>query len=207
MAAEQFQKSDFNWQIQQFFRQVGEWIELRFSQVQTPNVPNPPNWGFLSRWLEAGFWLIVSLAAVWLIYQIYLWIRSYFDLNSSQLGKFLDRTSTNAEKERTVSGWVKSAQEFQQQGNYREASRALYMATLQRLNETKLVAIDKSRTDQEYSRLVRLLPQAESYQMLLETHELLCFSNTPISAEMFDRVQRAYGNIERATLDSVTMAQ
>ncbi len=205
MAAEQFQKSDFNWQIQQFFRQVGEWIELRL-QVQPPNVSDSPSWRFLSRWLEAGFWLLVSLFTLWLIYQIYLWIRSYFNRNSSQMAKFLGRTAANAQKERTTSAWVKSAQEFQQQGNYREASRALYMATLQRLNETKLVPIDKSRTDREYSRLVQLLPQAESYQMLLETHELLCFSNTPISAEMFDRVQRAYGNIERATLDLAKMA-
>ncbi|MBW4443179.1 MAG: DUF4129 domain-containing protein [Plectolyngbya sp. WJT66-NPBG17] len=206
MAAEQFQKSDFNWQIQQFFRQVGEWIELRFPQIQPPDVPNAPNWAFPSWWLEAGFWVVVGLAVLWLGFQIYLWVRSYLNRNQAQIAKFLDRGSANAEKERTISGWVKSAQEFQQQGNYREASRALYMATLQRLSETKLIPNDKSRTDREYLRLVQLLPQAESYQMLLDTHELLCFSNLPISAEMFDRVQRAYDNIERATLDSVRMA-
>jgi hypothetical protein len=206
MAAEQFQKSDFNWQIQQFFRQAGEWLELRFPQIKPPDLPNAPNWSFPSWWLEAGFWLIVSIAVFWLIFQVYLWLRPVFDRNQSQLAKFLDRNSTHAQKDRTISGWVRLAQEFQQQGNYREASRALYMAMLQRLNETKLIPIDQSRTDREYARLVQLLPQADSYQMLLETHELLCFSKTPISAEMFDRVQRAYGNIERATLDLAKMA-
>ncbi|HTL88384.1 MAG TPA: DUF4129 domain-containing protein [Leptolyngbya sp.] len=206
MAAEQFQKSDFNWQIQQFLRQAGEWLELRFSQIRPPDAPNVPNWQFPAWWLEAGFWLIVGIAAVWLISQVYRWARSSFNQNSSQLGKLLNRDSAHFAKERTIAGWVKLAQEFQQQGNYREASRALYMAMLQRLNETKLIPIEKSRTDREYSRLVQLLPQAESYQTLLETHELLCFSDTPISAEMFDRVQRAYGNIERATLDMAKMA-
>ncbi|MBD1842913.1 DUF4129 domain-containing protein [Cyanobacteria bacterium FACHB-63] len=206
MAAEQFQRSDFNWQIQQFFRRVGEWIELRFPRVQAPNLPDAPNWWFPSWWLEAGFWVLVSLAVAWLGFQIYLWIRAYLNRNQAEIAKFFDRTTSHPEKERTIAGWVKSAQEFQQQGNYREASRALYMAMLQRLNETKLIVIDKSRTDQEYSRLVQLLPQAESYQMLLETHELLCFSDTPISAEMFDRVQYAYGNIERATVDMTRMA-
>lgn len=205
MAAEQFQKSDFNWQLQQFFRQVGEWIELNFPQVQPPNAPDVPNWGFLSWWLEAGFWTIIGLFVLWLGFQIYLAVRSYLNRNQAQIAKLLDRRST-AEKERTISGWVKSAQEFQQQGNYREASRALYMAMLQRLNETKLIPGDESRTDREYSRLVQLLPQAESYQMLLEIHELLYFSNLPISAEMFDRVQRAYGNIERSTVDMAKMA-
>jgi len=206
MAVEQFQTSDLNWQIQQFFRQAGEWIELRFPQIQPPNIPDAPDWRFPSWWLEAGFWVIVSLAALWLGFQIYLGVRSYLARNQSEIAKFLDRGSAQAEKERTIAGWVRSAQEFQQQGNYREAARALYMAMLQRLNETKLIPTDKSRTDREYSRLVQLLPQAESYQMLLETHELLCFSNALISAEMFDRVQRAYGNIERATLDMVKMA-
>ncbi|MBD1825334.1 DUF4129 domain-containing protein [Cyanobacteria bacterium FACHB-DQ100] len=206
MAAEQFQRSDFNWQIQQFFRRVGEWIELRFPQVQPPNLPDAPNWWFPSWWLEAGFWVLVSLAVAWLGFQIYLWVHAYLNRNQAEIAKFFDLTASQPEKERTIAGWVKSAQEFQQQGNYREASRALYMAMLQRLNETKLITIDKSRTDREYSRLVQLLPQAESYQMLLETHELLCFSDTPISAEMFDRVQRAYGNIERATVDMAKMA-
>jgi len=205
MAAEQFQKTDFNWQLQQFFRQVGEWIELRFPQVQPLNLPDAPNWGFPSWWLEAGFWTIIGLFVLWLGFQIYLAVRSYLTRNQAQMAKFLDRRST-AEKELTIAGWVKTAQEFQQQGNYREASRALYMAMLQRLNETKLIPGDQSRTDREYSRLVQLLPQSESYQMLLETHELLYFSNAPISAEMFDRVQKAYGNIERSTLDSVKMA-
>ncbi len=206
MAAEQFQNSDFNWQLQRFFRQVGEWIELRFPQLQAPDLPDVPKWSFPSWWLEAGFWLIVSIAGVLLIFQVYLWLRSWFDRNQSQLAKFLDRTSAPPQKDLTIAGWVKLAQEFQQQGNYREASRALYMAMLQRLNETKLIPIDKSRTDQEYVRLVQLLPQAASYQMLLETHELLFFSKTPISAEMFDRVQQAYGNIERATLGLAKMA-
>ncbi|MBE9012022.1 DUF4129 domain-containing protein [Pseudanabaenaceae cyanobacterium LEGE 13415] len=205
MAAEQFQKSDFNWQLQQFFRQVGEWIELNFPRFQPPNVPDAPNWSFPSWWLEAGFWTSIGLFGLWLGFQIYLAVRSYLTRNQAQMSKLFDRRST-PEKELTIAQWVKSAQEFQQQGNYREASRSLYMAMLQRLNETKLIPGDQSRTDREYSHLVQLLPQSESYQMLLETHELLYFSNAPISAEMFDRVQSAYGNIERATLDSVRMA-
>jgi hypothetical protein len=206
MAAEQFQKSDINWQIQQWTRQAIEWLELRFAGLQPPKVPDAPGWSFPSWWWEAGFWLIISLVILWLVFQIYLGLRPLLDPDRSQLSKFLDRGSTQTEKERSVAAWVKSAQEFQRQGNYREASRSLYMAMLQRLNETKLIPTDKSRTDREYARLVQLLPQSESYQTLLETHELLCFSNAPISAEMFDRVQRAYGNIERATLDMAKMA-
>lgn len=203
MAAEQFQKTDLNWQLQQFFRQVGEWIELNFPQIRTPNIPDAPNGS--SWWLEAIFWAVIALFVLWLGFQIYLVVRSYFTRNQAQITKFRDRSAT-PEKELTIAQWVRTAQEFQQQGNYREASRALYMAMLQRLNETKLIPGDQSRTDREYSRLVQWLPQSESYQMLLEIHELLYFSDLPVSAEMFDRVQKAYGNIERATVDMAKMA-
>lgn len=206
MAAEQFQKSDISWQIQQLLRRAGEWLELRFAGLQPPKLPDAPRWSFPSWWWEAGFWLIIAIVIFWLVLQIYLWLRPLFDPNQSQLGRFLDRGAPQTGKERSIAAWVKSAQEFQRQENYREASRSLYMATLQRLNETKLIPTDKSRTDREYARLVQLLPQSEAYQTLLETHELLCFSNAPISAEMFERVQRAYGNIERATLDMAKMA-
>jgi hypothetical protein len=203
MAAE-FQKDSIDWQLQQFFRRLGEWIELRFPQFQPPDVPDAPRWQFPSWWLEAAFWVIVSAAALWLGYQAYRWISLYLGPNHPQYAKFLERRQAASEKERSIAGWIREAQEFQRQGNYQEACRALYMAMLQRLNDTKLIPNDFSRTDREYARLVQLLPQADAYRVLLQTHEQLRFGNAAASVDLFNQCQQAYGEIERATATSST---
>jgi len=71
------------------------------------------------------------------------------------------------------------------------------MAMILRLNETQLIPDDRSRTDGEYTRLVAQLPLAENYQTLLQTHEELTFSQATISADRFQRCQRAYIAIEQ----------
>lgn len=200
MSAE-FQKESVDWQLQQVFRRVGEWIELRFPQFRVPDAPDAPPWQFPSWWLEAAFWTIIGLAAVWLAYQVYRWVRPWLDLNNPSYAKLLERQKAG-EQERSLSDWIRATQEFQRQGNYREACRSLYMAMLQRLNDTKLVPNEAARTDREYARLVQLLPQAEAYRFLLQTHEQLQFGNAAVSVETFNQCQQAYGEIERATASS-----
>lgn len=194
--AKGFAKNNLDWQIQQFWRQVGEWIEVRFPRLRSPNVPNAPNW-FPGWWLEAAFWMAVIAIALWLIWLLYQWLSPYLGAQF-QTAKMLNRRADERSPEKTVSGWMQQVQEFQRQGNYREACRALYMATLQRLNDAKLVPHQSSRTDREYWTLVKLLPQAQAYQTLLRTHEQLCFGNTDISAEAFNRCQAAYREIEQS---------
>lgn len=194
-----FEKNSLDWQFQQVFRRVGEWIELKLPQFQPPKVPDAPRWAFPSWWLEAAFWAIVGAVVIWLGYQVYRWVRPYLDPNHPRYGNLLGRQEAKTDPEKSISAWLRSAQEFQRQGNYRDACRSLYMAMLQRLNDTKLIPSQSSRTDGEYARLVQLLPQAEAYQTLLLTHEQLCFGQTEISVEQFNRCQQAYRAIEGST--------
>ncbi len=189
------QTTSFNWQLQQFWRRVGEWIELHLpSMPNNPNLPSFPSW-----WLEAAFWTIVVFAVAWLSYGIYRLMRPYFDPNHTDRSRRIDRSTE--QKERTIAALIRDAQEFQRQGNYREACRSLYFAMLQRLHETKIIPSQKSRTDREYAQLVENLPQSEAYRILLETHEQLQFGQAEVSIEQFDRVQQAYGAIERVTIN------
>jgi hypothetical protein len=127
---------------------------------------------------------------------LYKWLNPLVE-EQWQTAKLLKRQATQSATEHTLSGWMQQVQEFQRQGNYREACRSLYMATLQRLNDAKIVPHQSSRTDREYWGLVKLLPQSEAYQTLLRTHELLCFGEATISAETFNRCQQAYREIEQ----------
>lgn len=202
MAADNFDENSLGWQLQQLGQRVGEWIEARFSQ-NAPNLPQTPNWSFPTWILEVMFWAIVLSAALWLGWQLirllvpYWWTRSQAQ-NARQL-----RQAALKEEARSVAGWIRQMQEFQRQGNYREACRALYMAMLQRLNDTKLVPHQSSRTDGEYWQIVQPLPQSQAYQTLIRTHERLCFGDGVVSADVFNRCQRAYQEIEQVKSEEV----
>lgn len=200
MAAGTFQKDSLDWQFQQFWWRVGEWIELHLPKFDAPNVPNAPQWNFPMWWFQAAFWAIVVALVLWLGWQLYQWLNPYFASNRPKSTR-LDRRVEPHDRDQTIAFWMREVQRFQQQGNYREACRALYLATLQRLSDTKLAPHQASRTDREYWNLVQLLPRSQAYQTLLNTHEQLCFSNAAISAETFNQCQQAYGDIERDSLD------
>ncbi len=191
-----FAKTNVGWQIHQLSQRLGEWVELKLKTLAPKNIPLfdwLPNWS-IAPWVpQAIFWSVLGLLLIWL------------GLQAVQLlspgATWRRRSSTSSDpsptaKELAVAAWLRKAQEFQRQGNYGEACRALYMAMLQRLHETKSVAHQSSRTDGEYLQLVQDLPQPAPYETLIATHEQLCFGNTLISAETFQQCQRAYGEID-----------
>ncbi len=195
MAAGPFEKNNLDWQIQQFWRRTGEWFEMQL-RFRPPDVPDAPKWSYPGWWLEAAFWAVVVMVALWLLWLLYVWLSPELG-RRMQNASLLNRKSAQQTEEKTLSGWMKQVQDFQRQGNYREACRALYMAMLQRLNDGKLVPHQSSRTNGEYWTLVKLLPRSRAYETILRTHEQLCFGEGNISAETFNRCQQAYREIEQ----------
>jgi Domain of unknown function (DUF4129) len=205
MFADGFERNGLGWQLQQLGRRFGEWLELRLPRsVDTPNVPqwSVPNWIW-----EVAFWAIVISATLWLGWQLFQLLSPYLNPANPQSARWLIRKAASEESEKTVADWVRLMQEFQRQGNYREACRALYMAMLQRLNDTKLVPHQPSRTDGEYLQVVQQLPQSQAYQTLIRTHEQLCFGDAAVSVDVFNRCQRAYQEIERVKEEPVSSRQ
>lgn len=188
MPADSFEKTNFNWQVQQLQQQVGEWLELTLSDVPQTNL-SPPFW-----LMKIAFWLILGLFSVWLVWQVRR-IRPYLTSWRSQAEKLVRSTQVQT-VELSVADWLRRSQELQLQGNYREACRALYMAMLQRLNDSNVVPHQPSRTDGEYLQLVRGLPQSQPYQTLITIHEQSHFGNVTITSSMLERCQRAYREIE-----------
>ena len=194
MAADSFDKNSLGWQVQQLGQRVGEWIEAQFSR-NSPNLPQTPNWSFPNWIWEVMFWTIVLSAALWLSWQLFRLLAPYWTRSQTRAGQTLKAASK--EEARSVADWIRQMQAFQRQGNDREACRALYMAMLQRLNDTKLVPHQSSRTDGEYLQIVQPFPQSQAYQTLIRTHEQLCFGDGAVPADLFNRCQRAYQAIER----------
>ena len=116
-------------------------------------------------------------------------------------------TSADEEAQHSVSYWWWQAQTVAKAGNYGEACKALYRATLQQLHEREVLRHLSSRTDGEYltglaKRLSRNageegLSVPRPYQLLIGTHERLTFGGAIASAEMFKRCRRAYEEITK----------
>jgi hypothetical protein len=189
-----FEKTSLGWQLRLMQQRVGEWLERLFAPIDRARLPNE----ILPEWLlRLLFWVMAGAMLGWLGWQLYTFLRPYLGaLVPSQQGQAVKTDRTD--RPLTVAEWLRRSRNFAQQGDYREACRALYLAALQRLNDTEPVPHEASRTDGEYLQMIQTLPRSAPYQVLIRTHEQLCFDNAEISANEFDRCQRAYQEIETA---------
>jgi len=199
MSAQIFEKTNFGWQIQQQIQRFGEWVELitRGNDNRMPKVSWEP-WFLDFLWLvvQGLFWVILTVLLIWLGWQLWRMWGHYLYSFPSLLNSPGENKVTEVNK-LTVSAWLGRSREFYRQGNYTEAVRCLYLAMLQKLNDSGIILDEASRTDGEYRKLIQNLPQQEAYQLLLNTHENLCFGNSAISPEIFDRCQQAFQEIEK----------
>lgn len=200
MSKGSFEKDNFGWQLSQLQQRFGEWWELQFSRF-APDAPKAslPSWWdspMLQMLVKAVFWIIVGLLVAWVGWLIWRLLRPYIYSLTNSLHQSTKKADQTPAQELSVVRWLQRSQKFQQQGNYREACQCLYMAMLQRLNDSGVAPHQPSRTDGEYLKLVQQLPQPRPYRTLLMTHQQLCFSNTEASSSDFEQCQQAYQEIE-----------
>lgn len=198
MTAQNFEKTNLIWEFQQQMQRFNEWVELIFTnnETQLPKLNwNPVLLDFLWLVIRGIFWLIIGLLLIWLGWQIWQNWKIYYD--SSLNLKQETQSKTMGANKLKATAWLERSRKFYRQGNYQEAVRCLYMAMIQKLNDRGIILDESSRTDGEYRQLIQNLPNREAYQILLNTHEQLCFADTPISLEIFERCQQAYQEIEK----------
>jgi hypothetical protein len=197
MPANAFEKNNLGWQLGQLRQRVWEWFELKTSQTFS-DISLPPwwDWPILQFIAKVVAFATLALLLTWIIWQLWQLLRPYIYSLRKQLRQPADRVTTTESSELSVAAWLQRSQKFQQQGNYREACRCLYMAMLQRLHDSGIAPHQSSRTDGEYLQLIQQLPQPTPYQTLLVTHQRLCFSQADVSRSVFDQCQQAYREIE-----------
>jgi Domain of unknown function (DUF4129) len=188
---EKFQKTSWQWQLEQTQQRLGEWImaKLRFGAPKQLL----PEWLILA--IGYLLWFLLFAGLAWITYLI---VSRY----GKQLG-FRRRHPGTPEpkpvKQYTLAELLNKAQQFQSQKNYGEACRYLYLAMLQRLNDANLVPHQTSRTDREYAQILTHLPGMSPVtnqgKILLQTHEQLQFADRTITAAGFDSCQQAYSQI------------
>lgn len=180
--------------MRQAYRRLSEWIEFQFSQVDF-DPPDVPDWSWLAGLGRGVFWVLVIGLGLWLSFLLYRAITYY--IRKRQGKAYQSIPKPQAPQQRTAAEWWREATLFAQKRNYRQACRALYMATLQKLHDSKRILHDPSRTDGEYLQGISHAAESRPYQLLIRTHERAEFGNAVVSAESYERCQQAYREIER----------
>jgi hypothetical protein len=185
------EKTSWRWQLERLQQQLGEWIEVKSrSDDRDLNLDVFPPW--LAPLLVRLTWLILAGLSIWFGYRIvYPFWREW--LVNRQSDVELDRAPVQTY---TVAELLARSRQFQHDRDYTQASRWLYLAMLQLLNDAKIVPHQASRTDREYLKLLGTLPSIEIGEVLVSTHERLHFGDVPITAADFDRCQQAYHQLE-----------
>lgn len=192
------EKSNLFWQVGQWQRQFGEWWELQ--AIKLGEKASNSNWNWLNAQTiktiaEAIFWLLVGLILIWVTLKFISLIEPYFTKFQSNLNVRGQNLERGVPEILSVNAWLERSQKFKQQKQYREACFCLYQAVLQQLNDRAIIASEISRTDREYLKLTKYLPQANYYQVIFQIHQQLCFSEVEARLETFERCEQAYDQI------------
>ncbi|MEM6449605.1 MAG: DUF4129 domain-containing protein [Cyanobacteria bacterium P01_D01_bin.105] len=204
---EGYRTSSLSWQAGQLVRRFREWLEYRLSQldIDGPDLPKLPDWSIPEIVQQLLFWGLIIALGAWLAFLLYRAleqpIRDWLERTQgwTTLG---DRPQTLGQ-DRSAQYWWQQAQTLAKQGNYTDACKALYRATLQQLHDGQIVSHDASRTDGEY--LVGIGRSIQTsvprpYQLLIGTHERLVFGVAEASGEMFKRCSLAYQALQRTRI-------
>jgi hypothetical protein len=187
---DKFQKTNWPWQIEQFQQRLGEWVEVK-TRFAAPKQGLP---AWLISFISNLLWFLLITGVVWIVYLIMSRYQQQFRRRRPS-----NELAIPPFKIYTVAELLTQAQQFSNQKNYGEACRCLYLATLQRLSDAKLVSHQTSRTDREYAEILRqlsLAPLLVPGKVLLQTHEQMQFAGRIITAEGFNSCQQAYSQID-----------
>ena len=192
--ASSIQQSSLPWVVRQAGKNLSEWIQLRLSQWEPQDSAPPPTFEFPA-WLgPLFFWLLVIGVVFWLAWLLIQLLDRY--LNGRSDRETQPRVDFIAPPEQhTLSTWLRRAHQFEREGNWQEACRALYMAALQLLHDREWIPHQPSRTDGEYLHAIQTLKQPRPMQVLIRTHERSLFGGEPLAADNVQRCRQAYEEV------------
>ncbi|HEY9889749.1 MAG TPA: DUF4129 domain-containing protein [Candidatus Obscuribacterales bacterium] len=198
MAADSsLQTNNIPWQLRQMGKNLSEWIQLQLSRGGEESPSPLPSFEF-PVWIgQLFFWAVVLGAVVWLAWLIVQVLDRYFERRRTQPRSQPQVKTLLSPTEHSVGEWLRRAKQFEREGNWREACRALYLAALQLLHDRQWVPHQASRTDGEYLAAIQALQQPRPWQLLIRTHERSLFGADPLSADHLKRCRLAYEELEQ----------
>jgi hypothetical protein len=198
MSAGSFKQDGLNWRFNLIKQRFSEWIEYQTSQFN-------PDWD-LKSWqstllwqiIKFCLWSIIAILLVWMTWQLWLLLRLYWKRWQRKSDRHTAFMPTNT-SQLSAADWVERSQSARVDGNYRQAIFCLYQAMLKLLDERGIIPtqLSLSLTDEEYRRSLLKIPVSPltPYELLLSTHQRLCFSTAEADRALFEECQQAYQQI------------
>lgn len=197
MSKASFENDSLGWQSYKLYQRITEWWELQTRQL-IKNIPDfdLPDW-LNSQIAKALFVILLFIVLFWFILQITTLLTPYFWELKQRFNQSVTSHQKPSEKELTLTQLLQKASQFQQNGNYYQACRCLYLATLQKLNDQGFILHNASRTDGEYEKLIQKLSHPQPYKQIFNIHQQLCFGNLEATSSEFEQCQQAYNRIRQ----------
>ncbi|MGL5834497.1 MAG: DUF4129 domain-containing protein [Waterburya sp.] len=199
MSAGSFKQDGLNWRFNLIKQKFGEWIEYQTSQLNLN-----PDWDWKS-WQSSLLWQIIrfclwstiAILLVWMTWQLWLLLRPYVQHWRRTSDRYTSLTPLLKAPQLSAADWVERSQSARVEGNYRQAIFCLYQAMLKLLDERDIIPAQLSLTDEEYRRSLVNIPvtPVTPYELLLLTHQKLCFSQAEADRALFEECQQAYQQI------------
>ncbi len=188
-----YQQDNWTWKLQKLMQKAGEWWELQLIRFfeNSPDLPTIETSYFsILEQIFKGILLVLAIfLIVWGVIRIVNLMKRYYRFYQQKLSLTVPVEESNL----AAQEWLKRSQHFQQQQDYYQACRCLYLAMLHHLHEKQLIFLEKSRTDQEYRYLILgQLPYPFPYETLLNIHQKLCFSAEKATDADLHECQQAY---------------
>jgi hypothetical protein len=199
MSAGSFKQDGLSWRFSLMKQKLGEWVEYQTSQLSLDPDWDWKSWQSSLLWQIIKFclWSIIAILLVWLTWQLWLLLRPYVNRWRRTSDRLTTSTPLIKTPQLSAVDWVERSQSARTEGNYRQAIFCLYQAMLKLLDDRGIIPSQLSLTDEEYRRSLLEIPVSPvtPYELLLLTHQKLCFSQAEADRALFEECQQAYQQI------------
>ena len=152
----------------------------------------------IARFLESKqvryfFYLLVILAVIWIIYRLVV-VNSLFVFNSRKKDHAHD-----LEDEIALEGNIRERIDAAvRNGDYRLATRLLYIDTLQWLDQLQLIRYKADSTNQEYVQQMDRTPRGRAFRQLTRVFDYVWYGQFPVSREKFEVIRENFKSFNKS---------
>ena len=168
-----------NW-FQESVSAFGEWVRSLFRMPEpTPSQYEAPNLGSLPNIITPIAWTVLAVAVI--IALVFIG-RSIYGQRKKAARKVSGLIS-DEEAKLTLDEWLAKADELARKGQFREAVRCLYVASLLRLDEARALEFRRDETNWEHVDRYQRDPLAYDLRTATMRFDLVWYGNRDCSAE------------------------
>ena len=133
------------------------------------------------------FWILAIGLFAYLVYRLFLSNSSFLSRSRKNISS--DIAVVEEENTNDPDSLLRNAI---RNGNYRLAVRYLYLQSLQRLSEKKLIEINTNKTNYEYVMEVRKHKFANEFASLTLQYEYVWYGEYPVNERLFEQIQSSF---------------